>query len=359
VLDNFSYVNNQSVIESYSYSAIAHSPSLKNKIKIDDDEPLIGMVQRGKFDFELVKLAKEKGSFLMEGKSVVDLKILKDRVTLILDDGSEIESEILIGADGIWSLIAKKTDLRTGPIDYAICILKEFELDEKTLDKFFKKSRVAHIHTSFQDIKGYGWIFPKKKHLNIGIGEFIFQDEERSKHNLSDVFKNYIKILKREKIIPDSVEIGKCKGGAIPINTLKKTYSNRVVLIGDAAGFVCPTSGEGIYFAMTSGKIAANVIAKALENKDTSEHYLSIYQKKWKKEFGKDLKILYKARKKRRKGMNEKIYKIANFDKNLGKMIIHLGIGTYSFHKNRWKLVRRYLIASLKYRFKKSKNNIV
>jgi geranylgeranyl reductase family protein len=354
VLEGFNYVNNPSFIESYSYDGIGYSTSIKNKVEIHDDKPLVGMVLRKKFDFELAKLAVDQGTLLIDGKTVVDVKILEDKVQTILDDGSVIESDILVGADGVWSFVAKKTKLRTKPIEHGICILEEYQVDKETMDKYFGKSRTCHIHLRLQNINGYGWVFPKKEHLNIGIGEFIFKDEKPTdKQNLLKIYKEYITFLKKEKIIPESITIKKCKGGVLPLIPLKKTYSNRVILVGDAAGFISPISGEGIYYAMASGKIAANIISKALEIGDTSEQFLSKYQKIWEKEFGNDIKSLYNLRKKQRITGNEMLFKIANSDKKLSDMVAGIAIGNLSYHKYKWKIMRRYLVASLKYRISK------
>ena len=129
VLVEFDYINNERFIESYSYCGIAHSPTLKNKIEVHEKNPIIASVLREKFDYELVKLAKENGTYLLEGKSVRDFEILKDEVKIILDNKAIINSKVLIGADGVWSLIAKKTGLRPSQIDYGVCTQKEFEVD--------------------------------------------------------------------------------------------------------------------------------------------------------------------------------------------------------------------------------------
>ncbi len=76
--------------------------------------------------------------------------------------------------------------------------------------------------------------------------------------------------------------------GLIPLEPAKKTFSRRTLLAGDAAGFVSPFEGEGIYYARRSGEIAAEVLSGAI----SGENSVGIYEKKWKKEF--DFSVLKK-----------------------------------------------------------------
>jgi flavin-dependent dehydrogenase len=309
------------------------------------------MVIRKKFDFKLAKLAVEQGAILTDSKAVVDIKILKDNVKIFLDDGDFIKSKILIGADGVWSLTAKKTGLREKSIDYGICIFEEFKVNEKIMDKFFGKSRLCHIYNRPQNINGYGWVFPKKEHLNIGIIDFIFREKNQTSQNLLKIFNGYIKILKKNNVIPKSLFVKDYKGGALPIIPLNKTYCDRVLLIGDAAGFASASTGEGIYYAMKSGKIAAEVIDEALKSSSVSEDFLSKYQRRWKKNFGKEIELFYKNRREQNL-LNDKFLEIVNSDKQLTDLILEIGLGTRSLYECRWKLYVIYLFASLKYKIK-------
>jgi flavin-dependent dehydrogenase len=155
-----------------------------------------------------------------------------------------------------------------------------------------------------------------------------------------NVYKDYFNILKGHKVIPDNLEIGKCCGGAIPFVPLDKTYSDRVLIVGDAAGFINPLTGEGIYFAMTSGEIAAKVISDSLEANDTSENYLSKYQDLWKEDFGKDLKF-YRDSTKYMKNSSEDIVRLASKDKKLASIILGIIHGGLSVSKYQGKLFRR------------------
>ena len=82
----------------------------------------------------------------------------------------------------------------------------------------------------------------------------------------------------------------------IPTRPLSKTYAERTLALGDAAGFAKPTTGGGIYYAMLSGSIAADVATDALKSNDFSEDAMRAYEDRWKTEFGSELKIGYYAR---------------------------------------------------------------
>ena len=346
VLKRFPYTVD--LIDSISYGSITYSSSLKYKFKIMRDKPLIATVLRKNFDNGLVKIALAKGVDFLENKTVKDIKIENGKAAAILDDGTKLESNILIGADGVRSIIAEKANLAKKTEDICLCILEEQQMTEKQLDKLFTDKRLVHIFIKTRGLSGYGWVFPKKNYLNIGIGEFeTVHNGTKPKTNLKDVFENYIEILKEKKILPKNFTIKNLQGGALPIFPLQKTYSDRLLLCGDAAGFINPITGEGIYYAMVSGEIAANISAKALENGDASEKVLSEYQKIWQNDFGKDLKILGKFNK-HWKQDTEKIVRRLTKDKTLAKLIIGVTGGQISVSRYELLLYIRYIYVSIK-----------
>ncbi len=81
----------------------------------------------------------------------------------------------------------------------------------------------------------------------------------------------------------------------IPLKPLRKTYSDRVIAVGDAAGQVKPTTGGGIYFGLLSACEAIKVLNNALISDDLSEKYLSLYQKRWHHILSRELNIDYWA----------------------------------------------------------------
>ena len=352
VLNSFNYIK-KDWIESYSYNIIAYSSSLKYKINFEKKEPVLSMVLREKFDNELVKLAVEKGTIFLDGKNLKDLEISKDSVKVILEDGSTFESKILIGADGVYSTVAKKAGLIQNSKNICMCIYEEYEVKKEVVDKFFSEKRFCHNHVMLEDVGGYCWVFPKKEHLNIGVTDFRYAKKSgKGSSNLRDIYHEYLKVLKKEKIVPEDLEIKKLKGAALPTKPLEKTYSKRLILCGDAAGFASPATGEGIYYAIASGKIAADVVYECLEKNDTSEKSLSKYQTLWYKDFGKDLKLLssfsylWSAN-------TEEIFRLVSKDKKLTNLIRDVISGQVSANKYKFKMARRYFIVKLKDKFSK------
>ena len=96
------------------------------------------------------------------------------------------------------------------------------------------------------------------------------------------------------KIVSAGAEL--CYRG-IPLKPLARTYSDRLVVVGDAAGQVKPTTGGGIYYGLLCADIAANNLHRALEANDLSARSLADYEREWKRKLGRELKICYWARK--------------------------------------------------------------
>jgi flavin-dependent dehydrogenase len=148
-------------------------------------------------------------------------------------------------------------------------------------------------------------------------------------------------------MLPKNFKIENLKGGTLPVFPLEKTYTDRVMICGDAAGFVNSITGEGIYYAMASGEIAADVATMALHASNTSEQYLSQYQRFWMKEFGKDLKFLGRFNK--RWGQDsEKIVRLLQNNPLFAKLLIGVTGGRLSISKYQYFLFLSYLVAIFK-----------
>ena len=122
----------------------------------------------------------------------------------------------------------------------------------------------------------YAWAFPKKDHVAVGMG---------AGHGNTKHVRQHLANLK-QRIAGDLAggELILQEAHALPMHPRKQMAFDRAMLIGDAAGLVVGTSGEGIYWAMKSGKMAAEVLAESLAT--PTAHELRRYEREWWRTYG-------------------------------------------------------------------------
>jgi len=118
---------------------------------------------------------------------------------------------------------------------------------------------------------------------------------------------------------------------ALPVGTLARSYGDRVLVIGDAAGQVKPTTGGGIYFGHIGARIAAEVLDEALSSDNLTAGQLSRYQKQWKAKMGKELSRGYWAREAYAKLSDRQIEGIFNALDSSGMVEALLNSNDFSF----------------------------
>lgn len=214
------------------------------------------IVNRKEFDFWLVKKAKSCGAKLVEKEEVISVDV-KESVHIKTNKGSYV-AKMVIGADGPDRLVARNVGLHKKGIIYVTLV---------TDCKSNLKDNKSKLYF-FDDMVGYFWIFPKKEMMNIGAGYC-------GPHKL-DLMDRLFEFADKINIKLDK---SKVKGAIIPGYLLPKIYGNKVLLAGDAAGFINPLTGGGIDLAIRSGSKAGAVAAKAIKQNDVSEKFLSQYKK--------------------------------------------------------------------------------
>jgi len=346
VLEEFPYIKKHNLIESYSYGGYVYANTMNNKVEIKKDKPIMATVIRKTFDAGLVKLAVDQGCTFLEGKKVIDVFFSKDTVKTQIETGETFESKVIIGADGIWSLIRKKAGLDPPQKQLAVSLFNEYKLDESIIDQYFSTERYGHLHLKLNDLAGYGWVFSKKNHINIGIGE-MKPYHASTKKNLKPLFQMYIQKLKEARIIPDIIPSDAIRGAALPTQPIPKTYGDKILLCGDAAGLINPITGEGIHYAMYSGRIAAHVIDNALEQNNTSTSFLSKYESQWKQAFGKDIKLFLQVAKQWEK-RDFKYFELLKKDEKLKDMLLEIMMGNKSAQEYKYKILKRILYVKVK-----------
>ncbi|MHA2400279.1 MAG: geranylgeranyl reductase family protein [Promethearchaeota archaeon] len=186
---------------------------------------------------------------------------------------NEFLGKILIIADGMSSKLAIKSGLREkwkiDEIGLAKCAILEGKntIDPSRISLFFKK------------YKGYGWIFPlDETHFNIGCGTWL----EANQHiNLNQAYLEFLNEPFLKKFFPKK-NYKVIWEGAYPLPALgvkdKSLFGENLMIIGDAAGFVSPISGEGIHASIVSGYAAGNTAIEALTDDNISQQTLKKYK---------------------------------------------------------------------------------
>jgi len=192
-----------------------------------------------------------------------------------LSDGSEAEylGKLIIGADGVSSLIAR--EIRGADVDPAhTCVAYRAYYSGVT-----GMNGTIEIHFVKSIMPGYFWVFPLENGLaNVGVG-MLMSDVKRLNINLQ---KEMLDIVAKNPLFSrrfgNAKMVSRISGWSLPFGSKKRRLcADSALLVGDAAGLVDPFSGEGVGNAMLSGKLAAEVVCEALAANDTSEAFLSRY----------------------------------------------------------------------------------
>ena len=247
------------------------------------------VIPRKIFDNYLFKKASDVSN-VVSGFNVEDLIYNKSQVIGV--KGKSINGEqkkyfgnIVLGADGPYSIISRKSGLYNSDMNYtAVGLRCYYENVEDLTDQI-------ELHYVNETIPGYFWIFPAgNKKANIGVG-LLKSRAKKKKYNLQQIMKQVINSKNFKYRFKNSNALEKPKGWNLPFgNTKRGNHGNGFLLLGDAAGLVDPFTGEGIGNAMESGKIAADIVLKAKKLNNFSNQILSEYDKVLWEYLGSELK---------------------------------------------------------------------
>ncbi len=266
---------------------IAHGGKLHDRFNlistITTATPNVFFTLRHRFDYFLAKKAESAGAELLDGSPVRKVKVSSQRMSAFLRGGERVDSKMVIIADGANSRIARTLGMRTTWKDDEVALGYEVECEVGAETVTEVTDDLPSIHFGIV-ASGYGWIFPKKEVLSIGIG--ALRNKLRPKKQDFHYFFNKNPLLKGLK------KPNRIHGHLIPFGGIvKEPHARRTLLVGDAAGFVDPFLGEGIRYALLSGKFAAEVAAKAITSgREHDTRLLATYGKKCFYHFGKDFR---------------------------------------------------------------------
>ena len=287
----FDYVDDI-FFKTVSTSAVVYSPSQKHIIDYSPGKDLIYQVNRLDFDDHLIMHAKAQGAVVFEKQKVETIERIKGGI-IVETKNMKFKGKVAIGAGGVFCPLSKFVGVTKN--SSAFCMVEEIPLSAKEIVDRYTEERKSVLFFLENITGGYGWIFPKKESVNIGVGTYSNIMKE---HGALKAYHSYHKTLKQLGYLPENHEPQNIKGAMLPFGGIRdKIVIDNVLLVGDSAGFVSPISGEGIYYAMDSGRIAAEVIIDSMRDDDFREAKLKKYYDICLNEWGEDIQLLNKYHK--------------------------------------------------------------
>lgn len=213
---------------------------------IQNQDPIAYLIDRPSFDTFLLQKALDQGSGCLQGQRVTSISEDKENIIVQTDRGT-YHSRFLIGADGIHSLVAAQAGLlpnRSTSLAYET----RFALPSQKTDPLLESITFDFGTLLF----GYGWIFPKQDHINVGVFR-SWPGKGTSKHQLTRFIRQH-PVLRHLEPIETRAYPGPLGGGRAILHT------NNMLLAGDAANLGDPWLGDGLFYALASGRLAAQTI---------------------------------------------------------------------------------------------------
>ncbi len=250
-----------SLLVAHAHSARIIAPSNKT-VTMPVGDGFVGMVDRDEFDEWLRERAARSGAVRVTGKCEDVTTDADGRATVTYRSDRqtaprEVTAKAVIGADGARSRVAQRCIKNADRVPCVFAYHEVVKVPEQ-IDADYVEDRCDVYYQGHLSPDFYAWVFPHGKQMSIGLGSankgFPLRETTR---------------LMREQTGFSHWETVRKEGAPIPLKPLKRWDNGRnVVVAGDAAGVVAPSSGEGIYYAMTAGRMSGQAVDLFLRTGD-------------------------------------------------------------------------------------------
>lgn len=239
------------------------------------------VISRQVLDERLARHAVQAGAELREGVRVERLEREDSGITLRCSGGELLRADVVLGCDGSPSVVRRALGAPDFPeTEGAFAVRAYYEGVQLSHPQSIAFFWVEEL------LPAYGWIFPLPGgRANVGLGMRADQ-LAASEIGLLELMERFCASPQVAAELAGARRVGKVKGHHLPFGSFAHhTTFDRALLLGDAAGFVNPLTGEGIEFALESGAFAAEAVAEAAAMGDFSAQGLGGYTRRWETRF--------------------------------------------------------------------------
>jgi len=274
------------VVENEIKGAVFYSPS-GHEFRVKFASPVICVLNRALFDKFLANLAEEAGVKYRLGTRVESLFLDAGQVKGVSVKEKEVlESNIVIDCEGCSSTLLKKAGFPT--LDKSM-VVKGVEAEVDKVEDV--NHDMVEVYFGQKYAPGlFAWIIPRPDgSAKVGLATKIDNPKTYLQNFVSHNPKAKDK-LRRSRFVSVSYH---------PITLggpLTKTYHDGLLIVGDAASQVKPTTGGGVVMGLNCAKIAGETAFQAIQRGDCSENFLFLYQQRWKKAIGFDMSVMRQIR---------------------------------------------------------------
>ena len=349
-------------LESKCLRGIVYGPDF-TPVDYVSEKPFFYNIRRLKFDNRLVEYAVEKGATLIEGIAVKSFEVFDDKVVTKLRNGEELTSDVIIGAGGSFDMVSRRIrDIEKMPMnwrdeDIATALYFEIDVGREYMDRVYGEERISMAHVKYQNLDAYGWSFSKDTVLNVGIGcpRSVIKSIKKENPGWDErqYLLDYVETLREQGWFPKEIQVDRkmIAGSNIPVGMgMKCTVGDRMLVIGDAGGFVSPLSGEGLYYALDSGRIAAESLGVLFKDGNFDKQSMMLYHNTWSNKWGDDLEWL-KVGWHLLMVMPNSLIKYAALDEETKEFFTHMFVGSMPASKIKNKVLALIAKGALKHDF--------
>jgi geranylgeranyl reductase family protein len=211
-------------------------------------EPLVLMTQRRRLDAFLAEQASAAGAEFRDGAKVTGV----DPGGSVALDGERLDADVVVGADGANGIVARSLGLSAH--EHGVALEGNVGYAHVSRERFAGRAVVELGAVA----GGYAWVFPKGDHVNVGVGGWQ-SEGPRLRERLRELCAAFG---------IDEADVRDLRGHRLPMRgASRQPAEGRVLLVGDAAGLVDPLSGDGMYEAFISSRLAAEAALELLEGR--------------------------------------------------------------------------------------------